>query len=87
MPSIAGGLFSAGRGISWLRLRRLQRPLLSSLAGGGGGHAPHLPVVIVGAGPVGLALSFLLAKFGKRRQPPELCSASRYSRRGARICL
>uniref|UniRef100_A0A453G429 FAD-binding domain-containing protein n=1 Tax=Aegilops tauschii subsp. strangulata TaxID=200361 RepID=A0A453G429_AEGTS len=64
MPSIAGGLFSAGRGISWLRLRRLQRPLLSSLSAGGGSDAPHLPVVIVGAGPVGLALSFLLAKFG-----------------------
>lgn len=75
MPSIAGGggwrLFSAGRGVAWLRLRRLQRPLLSSLAGGGGGgDVPHLPVVIVGAGPVGLALSFLLTKFGKRRQPP-----------------
>lgn len=69
MPSIAGGggwrLFSAGRGVAWLRLRRLQRPLLSSLAaGGGGGDVPHLPVVIVGAGPVGLALSFLLTKFG-----------------------
>nr|BAK05913.1 predicted protein [Hordeum vulgare subsp. vulgare] len=68
MPSIAGGggwrLLSAGRGVTWLRLRRLQRPPLSSLAGGSGGDAPHLPVVIVGAGPVGLALSFLLAKFG-----------------------
>lgn len=44
-------------------LRRRQSPLFSSLAGGGG-DAPHLPVVIVGAGPVGLVLSFLLTKFG-----------------------
>jgi hypothetical protein len=70
MPSIAGGggwrLFSASRGITWLRRRNLQRPPFSSLAGGGGGDAPHLPVVIVGAGPVGLVLSFLLTKFGKR---------------------
>lgn len=68
MPSIAGGggwrLFSASRGITWLRRRNLQRPPFSSLAGGGGGDAPHLPVVIVGAGPVGLVLSFLLTKFG-----------------------
>jgi hypothetical protein len=76
MPSIAGGgrgwcLFSVDRGVTLLRRSRLQRPLFSSLAGGGG-DAPHLPVVIVGAGPVGLVLSFLLTKFGKRLDPPQL---------------
>nr|CAB3479145.1 unnamed protein product [Digitaria exilis] len=66
MPSIAGGgrLFAAHRGGIWW-LRRRQHQPFSSLAGGGGrGGAPHLPVLIVGAGPVGLVLSFLLTKFG-----------------------
>ncbi|ONL97326.1 2,4-dichlorophenol 6-monooxygenase isoform X6 [Zea mays] len=68
MPSITrggrGGLFSTHRG-ALLWLRRCQSPLLSTLAGGGGrSDAPHLPVLIVGAGPVGLVLSFLLTKFG-----------------------
>ncbi|CAD6210922.1 unnamed protein product [Miscanthus lutarioriparius] len=59
-----GGLFSVHRGALWW-LRRCHSPLFSSLAGGGGrGDAPHLPVLIVGAGPVGLVLSFLLTKFG-----------------------
>jgi hypothetical protein len=87
MPSITAGggggwrIFSAARGVSWLRRRNLQRPPFSSLAGGGGGggDAPHLPVVIVGAGPVGLVLSFLLTKFGKRLNPPQLSSNSRFS--------
>uniref|UniRef100_A0A0D3EXH1 FAD-binding domain-containing protein n=1 Tax=Oryza barthii TaxID=65489 RepID=A0A0D3EXH1_9ORYZ len=75
MPSIAGAgggrLFSVNGaaaywGSSRRRLLLLQRPLFSSLAGGGTGDdvTPHLPVVIVGAGPVGLVLSFLLTKFG-----------------------
>ncbi|CAO1942681.1 unnamed protein product [Urochloa humidicola] len=68
MPSIAGGgrgrLFAAHRGAIWW-LRRRQHPPFSSLAGEGGrGGVPHLPVLIVGAGPVGLVLSFLLTKFG-----------------------
>uniref|UniRef100_A0A0E0CBQ0 FAD-binding domain-containing protein n=1 Tax=Oryza meridionalis TaxID=40149 RepID=A0A0E0CBQ0_9ORYZ len=72
MPSIAGAgggcLFSVNGTAAYWRSRRLllQRPLFSSLAGGGTGDdaTPHLPVVIVGAGPVGLVLSFLLTKFG-----------------------
>ncbi|CAO1946927.1 unnamed protein product [Urochloa humidicola] len=68
MPTIAGSgrgrLFAAHRGAIWW-LRRRQHPPFSSLAGGGSrGGAPHLPVLIVGAGPVGLVLSFLLTKFG-----------------------
>ncbi|TVU36153.1 hypothetical protein EJB05_18070 [Eragrostis curvula] len=68
MPSIAGGgcwrLLTLHRG-AILQHGRRQRPPFSSLAGGGGrGDAPHLPVLIVGAGPVGLVLSFLLTKFG-----------------------
>ncbi|KAK3166247.1 hypothetical protein QOZ80_1AG0043310 [Eleusine coracana subsp. coracana] len=67
MPSIAGGgswrLLTLHRG-AILRHRRRQKPPFSSLAGGGGRtDAPHLPVLIVGAGPVGLVLSFLLTKF------------------------
>ncbi|KAJ1286681.1 hypothetical protein BS78_03G370400 [Paspalum vaginatum] len=68
MPSIASGglgrLFATHRGaLRWLR--RGNSPLFSSIAGGGGrGDATHLPVLIVGAGPVGLVLSFLLTKFG-----------------------
>ncbi|KAL6840352.1 hypothetical protein ACP4OV_030162 [Aristida adscensionis] len=71
MPPIAGGgrgrllVLAAHRGATWWRRPRPQHPLFSSLAGGGGrGDAPHLPVLIVGAGPVGLVLSFLLTKFG-----------------------
>ncbi|ONL97327.1 FAD/NAD(P)-binding oxidoreductase family protein [Zea mays] len=76
MPSITrggrGGLFSTHRG-ALLWLRRCQSPLLSTLAGGGGrSDAPHLPVLIVGAGPVGLVLSFLLTKFGTDLVPPLL---------------
>jgi hypothetical protein len=84
MPSIAGGggwrLFSVGRGVTWLRRGRLHCSPFSSLFGGGG-DSPHLPVVIVGAGPVGLVLSFLLTKFGKRLNPPQLLrSNSRFGR-------
>ncbi|KAF0919747.1 hypothetical protein E2562_031083 [Oryza meyeriana var. granulata] len=77
MPSVAGAgggrHFSVNRAVACWRHRRLrllflQRPLFSSLAGGRGGGGedatPHLPVVVVGAGPVGLVLSFLLTKFG-----------------------
>uniref|UniRef100_A0A0D9X1X9 FAD-binding domain-containing protein n=1 Tax=Leersia perrieri TaxID=77586 RepID=A0A0D9X1X9_9ORYZ len=71
MPSIAGveRLFSMNRAAFYWRHRHrqplIQHPLFSSLAGGGGGDdaPPHLPVVIVGAGTVGLVLSFL-TKFG-----------------------
>ncbi|RLN25622.1 putative polyketide hydroxylase [Panicum miliaceum] len=68
MPSIAGGargrLFAAHRGAIWWLRRRQQRPFSSLVGGGRQGDAPHLPVLIVGAGPVGLVLSFLLTKFG-----------------------
>jgi hypothetical protein len=81
MPSIAGAgggrLFSVNGaaaywGSSRRRLLLLQRSLFSSLAGGGTGDdvTPHLPVVIVGAGPVGLVLSFLLTKFGNPHSAP-----------------
>ncbi|KAL5222022.1 hypothetical protein ABZP36_026735 [Zizania latifolia] len=66
--AVGGRLFCVHRGVTWWRPRRrllpLQLPLFSSLAAGGGGAPPHLPVVIAGAGPVGLVLSFLLTKFG-----------------------
>ncbi|CAL4946099.1 unnamed protein product [Urochloa decumbens] len=66
MPSITGGgrLFAAHRGAIWWLRRRQHRPISSLSGGGGRGGAPHLPVLIVGAGPVGLVLSFLLTKFG-----------------------
>lgn len=41
-------------------------PRKSNGGGGGEKEVPHLPVLIVGAGPVGLILSILLTKLGAR---------------------
>ncbi|KAG6477307.1 putative polyketide hydroxylase isoform X1 [Zingiber officinale] len=73
MRSVAAVFLSRRRFANFIRVRPNRRNSLRCFSCSsdavdarkdGGGEVPHLPVLIVGAGPVGLVLSILLAKLG-----------------------